>query len=82
MIGRTSEYVGKKITEPEIKMTILDLVAVPAATLGLTSPLLPGASVDTRSLMNYKVVFTYKTRCAQLQNKGGTVGHDRASVVA
>jgi len=37
MIGRTPEYVGKKIGTTEIKMTILALLAVPAATLGLTA---------------------------------------------
>jgi potassium-transporting ATPase potassium-binding subunit len=37
MIGRTPEYVGKKIAEAEIKMTILALIAVPAAALGLTA---------------------------------------------
>jgi K+-transporting ATPase ATPase A chain len=37
MIGRTPEYVGKKIGSSEVKMTILALIAVPAATLGLTA---------------------------------------------
>jgi potassium-transporting ATPase potassium-binding subunit len=37
MIGRTPEYVGKKIGSSEIKMTILALICVPAATLGLTA---------------------------------------------
>ena len=37
MIGRTPEYVGKKIGSSQVKMTILALIAVPAATLGLTS---------------------------------------------
>jgi len=37
MIGRTPEYAGKKISPPEIKMTILALIGVPAATLGLTA---------------------------------------------
>ncbi len=37
MIGRTPEYVGKKIGAPEIKMTILALIWVPAAILGLTA---------------------------------------------
>ena len=37
MIGRTPEYVGKKIGSSQVKMTILALVAVPAATLGLTA---------------------------------------------
>ena len=37
MIGRTPEYVGKKIETTEIKMTILALACVPAATLGLTA---------------------------------------------
>ena len=37
MIGRTPEYVGKKIGSSEIKMTILALMSVPAATLGLTA---------------------------------------------
>ena len=37
MIGRTPEYIGKKIGASEIKMTILALLCVPAATLGLTA---------------------------------------------
>ncbi len=37
MIGRTPEYVGKKIGSSEIKMTILALICIPAATLGLTA---------------------------------------------
>jgi potassium-transporting ATPase potassium-binding subunit len=37
MIGRTPEYVGKKIRSTEIKMTILALISIPAATLGLTA---------------------------------------------
>jgi potassium-transporting ATPase potassium-binding subunit len=36
MIGRTPEYVGKKIRSSEVKMTLLALIAVPLATLGLT----------------------------------------------
>jgi potassium-transporting ATPase potassium-binding subunit len=37
MVGRTPEYVGKKIEADEIKMTILALICVPAAALGLTA---------------------------------------------
>ena len=37
MIGRTPEYVGKKIGATEIKLTILALIFVPLATLGLTA---------------------------------------------
>ena len=37
MIGRTPEYVGKKIGSSEVKMTILALICIPAATLGLTA---------------------------------------------
>jgi potassium-transporting ATPase potassium-binding subunit len=37
MIGRTPEYIGKKISTPQIKMTILALICVPAAALGLTA---------------------------------------------
>jgi K+-transporting ATPase ATPase A chain len=37
MIGRTPEFVGKKIGSSEIKMAILALISVPAATLGLTA---------------------------------------------
>ena len=37
MIGRTPEYAGKKMRSPEIKMTILALLVVPAATLGLAA---------------------------------------------
>ena len=37
MIGRTPEYVGKKIGSSEVKMTILALIAIPAATLGLAA---------------------------------------------
>jgi potassium-transporting ATPase potassium-binding subunit len=37
MVGRTPEYVGNKIGSSEIKMAILALICVPAATLGLTA---------------------------------------------
>ncbi len=37
MIGRTPEFIGKKIEEREIKMTALALLVPPAATLGLTA---------------------------------------------
>jgi K+-transporting ATPase ATPase A chain len=37
MIGRTPEYLGNKMGSTEVKMTILALIAVPAATLGLTA---------------------------------------------
>jgi K+-transporting ATPase ATPase A chain len=37
MVGRTPEYVGKKIEATEVKLTILALIAVPAAILGLAA---------------------------------------------
>ncbi len=37
MIGRTPKYVGKKIRSSEMKMTLLALIAVPFAALGLTA---------------------------------------------
>jgi len=37
MIGRTPEYLGKKIEAAEVKMTMLALLAVPAAILGLAA---------------------------------------------
>jgi K+-transporting ATPase ATPase A chain len=37
MIGRTPEYLGKKIESAEVKMTMLALLAVPGAILGLTA---------------------------------------------
>jgi K+-transporting ATPase ATPase A chain len=37
MIGRTPEYVGKKVGSFEIKMTLLALICVPAAILGFTA---------------------------------------------
>jgi potassium-transporting ATPase potassium-binding subunit len=37
MIGRTPEYVGKKIGSSEVKMTILGLTVIPLVTLGLTA---------------------------------------------
>jgi len=37
MIGRTPEYVGKKIGAPEIKMTIVALIWIPGTILGLTA---------------------------------------------
>jgi K+-transporting ATPase ATPase A chain len=37
MIGRTPEFVGKKIEAREIKMTALALLCAPTATLGLTA---------------------------------------------
>ena len=36
MVGRTPEYLGKKIHANEVKMTMLALLAVPAAILALT----------------------------------------------
>jgi K+-transporting ATPase ATPase A chain len=37
MVGRTPEYLGKKINATEVKMTMLALLAVPAAILVLTA---------------------------------------------
>ena len=37
MIGRTPEYLGKKIDGNEVKMTMLALLCVPACILGLTA---------------------------------------------
>ena len=37
MVGRTPEYVGKKIEAAEVKMTTLALISVPAAILGLAA---------------------------------------------
>ncbi len=37
MIGRTPEYLGKKIEAAEVKMTMLALLAVPAAILGFSA---------------------------------------------
>jgi potassium-transporting ATPase potassium-binding subunit len=37
MIGRTPEYVGKKMGTAEVKMTILALIAVPLVALGLAA---------------------------------------------
>jgi K+-transporting ATPase ATPase A chain len=37
MVGRTPEYVGKKIGSSEVKMTILAVICIPATTLGLTA---------------------------------------------
>jgi K+-transporting ATPase ATPase A chain len=37
MVGRTPEYIGKKIQADEVKMTMLALLCVPGTILGLTS---------------------------------------------
>ena len=37
MIGRTPEYLGKKIESSEVKMTMLALLCPPAAILGITA---------------------------------------------
>ena len=37
MVGRTPEYVGKKIEAADVKMTTLALISVPAAILGLAA---------------------------------------------
>jgi K+-transporting ATPase ATPase A chain len=37
MIGRTPEYIGKKIEANEVKMTMLALLSVPAAILGVAA---------------------------------------------
>jgi K+-transporting ATPase ATPase A chain len=38
MVGRTPEYLGKKIEPFEMKMAMLSLVAMPVAILGLAAP--------------------------------------------
>ncbi|WP_432476116.1 potassium-transporting ATPase subunit KdpA [Nocardioides sp. GXQ0305] len=45
MVGRTPEYLGKKIQAPEIKLVVLYLMAMPVAVLGFTaaSAVLDGA---------------------------------------
>jgi potassium-transporting ATPase potassium-binding subunit len=37
MIGRTPEYVGKKIAATEVKMTVLAILCIPLAILGVTA---------------------------------------------
>ncbi len=37
MVGRTPEYLGKKLEAKEVKMTILALLSLPLATLGFTA---------------------------------------------
>jgi K+-transporting ATPase ATPase A chain len=37
MVGRTPEYVGKKLEAKEVKMTMLALLCVPLVNIGLTS---------------------------------------------
>jgi K+-transporting ATPase ATPase A chain len=37
MVGRTPEYLGKKLEGKEVKMTILALLALPLSTLGFTA---------------------------------------------
>jgi potassium-transporting ATPase potassium-binding subunit len=37
MIGRTPEYVGKKIAAAEVKMTVLAILCIPLVTLALTA---------------------------------------------
>jgi K+-transporting ATPase ATPase A chain len=37
MVGRTPEYLGKKIQAPEIKLVVLYLMAMPVAVLGFTA---------------------------------------------
>ncbi len=37
MIGRTPEYVGKKIAASEVKMTVLAILCIPLVILGLTA---------------------------------------------
>lgn len=45
MVGRTPEYLGKKIQAPEMKLVVLYILAVPIAVLGLAgaSVLIPAA---------------------------------------
>jgi K+-transporting ATPase ATPase A chain len=37
MVGRTPEYVGKKLESKEVKMTMLAILVLPASILGLTA---------------------------------------------
>jgi K+-transporting ATPase ATPase A chain len=47
MVGRTPEYLGKKIQGPEMKLIVLFMLAVPAATLGFA-----GASIVFQHAQN------------------------------
>ena len=54
MIGRTPEYLGKKLEGNEVKMTMLALLCVPACILGLTAvavvrPASPGWAMPGRT---------------------------------
>jgi potassium-transporting ATPase potassium-binding subunit len=69
MIGRTPEYVGKKIGSSEVKMTILALIAIPAATLGLAaiaSVAEPGlAGLDNAGPHGYtEILYAYTSAAA------------------
>ncbi|HEX6659484.1 MAG TPA: potassium-transporting ATPase subunit KdpA, partial [Ilumatobacter sp.] len=47
MVGRTPEYLGKKIQAAEMKLVVLFIVAMPVALLGFAAPSVILKSADT-----------------------------------
>jgi K+-transporting ATPase ATPase A chain len=75
MVGRTPEYVGKKIGSSEVKMPILALICIPAATLGLTAIACivePGlAGLDNPGSHGYTIVLDSLSESQETQGFDG-----------
>ena len=52
MVGRTPEYLGKKIQAPEMKMVALYVLAMPTAVLGFTAASMFVGSVTNTTMWN------------------------------
>ena len=76
MVGRTPEYVGKKIEAREVKMTILAILCIPLVVLGFSAiaTILPGAlkSVQDVGPHGFSEIFYLYTSSAA--NNGSAFG--------
>jgi K+-transporting ATPase ATPase A chain len=52
MVGRTPEYLGKKIQAPEVKLVVLYIIAMPLALLGFTAASMYVGSITSTTIFN------------------------------
>jgi K+-transporting ATPase ATPase A chain len=69
MVGRTPEYLGKKIETREMQLTVLATLAAPAATLGLTALaiVLPAGRVGRQAMGPHglsEILYAYTSAAA------------------
>jgi len=76
MVGRTPEYLGKRIQAPEVKMAVLYIIIVPLVVLGFagTSALIPGAVSSTLNSGPHGLTEIVYAFTSQANNNGSAFG--------